>query len=220
MTESFEKLVFEEGFTVDTGGERTRILRRDSDLTGFILGGCRLGTLASTSPRRSAMKASSSTVFTGCGVQVSQRTIPTERRKGLTFGLGALAAAVALKYLLMLWLVRSVFSRSSSRFLLATELTHQCRSTDCQTKVRTSFASQRLLLVALGLINGSAFRVPVFSPIVCVAFAIVDDNKVLLIKTTPNHLLISLFVNFFVKLLLLINLESRQSCPSRLAQSP
>jgi hypothetical protein len=48
------------------------------------------------------------------------------------------------------------------------------------------------------------FILPVFATVVCIAFAIVVDDKVILIESLADNLLVAVFVDGLVELLLVL----------------
>ena len=72
------------------------------------------------------------------------------------------------------------------------------------------------LLFAVGLV--SLNTVPVFATVVGVAFAIVIDYEVVLVQALPNNLLVSILVDFVVKIVDLVRLVAVECLLARLAQ--
>jgi hypothetical protein len=79
---------------------------------------------------------------------------------------------------------------------------------------RIAFQGHSFVVIATVV---SAVVLPLFSAIVGIAFAIVVDDKVVLVQTTPDHLLVVLFSNFIINIALILNLvrvQSRFACSS------
>jgi hypothetical protein len=73
------------------------------------------------------------------------------------------------------------------------------------------------LVLAFCLVRWDA--VPFFATVVSIALAIVIDDEVIFVQTVANNLLVSVFVNFLVQILRLLDLVSVELLLARLTQS-
>jgi hypothetical protein len=149
---------FATGRFSDTGGDRARGFRRASVLMAFRVVVERRGRFVSTSPSKSAMKASSSAVAMGCYTSVSLHA--RLRSSTRTLGFDALVAACVLKYFEMPLLICSCFSLSSSRFRLASSNQHWSVCVGVSVRVpalpRAGRSSSSSLSVAEGPLSHSS----------------------------------------------------------------